>query len=125
MDEISPKPKGGRPKGSTGARGRAIARRINDEFGKRGTSLIAELIDLAMTTKEDRVKAQVLLGISRYVYPQLQSLTVKNEEAPQTAFVLNLGSEVIEVKSGPNGSETGSKLIDAAQDPQVSADRED
>ena len=93
------KNKGGRPFGSMNARSRSIAGMIREEFEERGTSLIAELVDLAMTCKDPAVRSKTLLGLSRYVYPTLTAVAVRNDSAPQTAFVLDLGGKgVIEVK---------------------------
>ena len=72
---------------------------IEAEFDTRGTSLIAELVDLAMTCKDPAVRSKTLLGLSRYVWPTLTAVAIRNDSAPQTGFLLDLGGDhVIEVK---------------------------
>lgn len=104
----------GRPKGSPNKRTTRVARMIEDQFAERGTSLMKEMVELAMAAStEPRVRAQLLLGMARFVYPQLQAITVKHDDAPQTAFILDLGGgETLEVKSGSIGHENGHKLIE-------------
>ena len=87
---------------------------INAEFDERGTSLIQEMVALAMAqSTEPRVRAQLLLGMARFLFPTLTAIAVKTSDAPQTSFVLDLGGgEVIEVKSAEIGSNSGSKAID-------------
>ena len=93
------KNKGGRPEGSTNARTRHVARMIEEQFDERGSSLIGELVDLAMTCKDDAVRSKTLLGLSRYVWPTLTAIAIKQDNAPQTGFLLDLGGDrVIEVK---------------------------
>ena len=93
------KNKGGRPEGSTNARTRHVARMIEEQFDERGSSLIGELVDLAMTCKDDAVRSKTLLGLSRYVWPTLTAIAIKQDSAPQTGFLLDLGGDrVIEVK---------------------------
>ena len=84
---------------------------ISAEFDERGTTLIAEIVDMALhKDTEQRVKGQLLLGLARFVWPALASMTVKSEDAPQTAFVLNLAAEKIEVK--PQKSADVTDVID-------------
>ena len=86
---------------------------IEAEFDERGSSLIGELVDLAMNCKDDAVRSKTLLGLSRYVYPTLTALAIKQSDAPQTAFILDLGGgEALEVKSGLLGHNPGHKVID-------------
>ena len=81
---------------------------IENEFDKRGTSLIQEMVDMAVSSStEPRVRAQLLLGMARFVYPQLTAVTVKQEDAPQTSFVLNLGDRAIEVKASESSTKSG------------------
>ena len=111
------KSKGGRPLGSKQKSVSRVAGMIAAEFESRGTTLIQEMVDLAMTA-EPRVRASMLLGMARFVYPQLTAVTIKNQDAPQTAFILNLGTETIEVKSSDLGHSSGHNKVIENEEPQ-------
>ena len=90
---------GGHVHGTVQRKLRAAARLIDYHFEDRGTHIIKEMVDMAMDSPDHSVRSKLLLGMARFIYPHLQSVTVKNEDAPATAFVLNLGGESVTIQA--------------------------
>ena len=77
--------------------------------------MVKEMVDLALNSPDHGVRSKLLLGMAKFIYPQLQSVTVRQDDAPTTAFVLNLGGDNVTIEAKPKTIDVTPETHDQAQ----------